>query len=143
MLVDRKVSEYPSISCSTNSIDGVVDFSKQLTEFCNKHNIDKRRTYYISLCLEEMGVNIIKHGFTKMKTPKNGVIDLFAQIEGDTVSVRLRDNATEFNPNERLKLIEHESADISKNIGIKIVNKLQKEMKYQRLLKKNILIIRI
>ncbi len=142
LLLNQRIKDVPGISRTIYTIDDAINSSKDLQAFCEAQNIDKRTSYYISLCLEEMAVNVIEHGFTKMKDASNGAIDMFAYVDDGQVTLRIRDNSVAFDPNERFKILMDDE-DITKHIGIKMVKKLQKEMKYQSLISKNVLIIKI
>ena len=89
--------------------------------------------------MEEMAGNIVEHGFTKDN--KKHRIDAFVSVEENDVSMRLRDDCVPFDPYEKLKMYQDD--DPTKNIGIKMVTKLAKEMNYQVNFGMNVLMIKI
>jgi len=143
LLLDYGIHEAPHINLTARNAEDVVYAAEALTGLCEEHELDKRRAYYISLCLEEMAINVVRHGFPGMKDPASGEIEIFAYIRDNTVTLRLRDNAVIFDPRARLTEIEKRSQDPMLCIGIRTVMKIQKEMTYQTLIGKNVLMIRI
>ena len=79
--------------------------------------------------MEEMAGNVVFHGFSKGKSGKDYVIDLFVCCEKDGVTVRLRDNAPPFDPRVKFGVID--SNDPCKNIGIRMVTAIAKEINYR------------
>ncbi len=122
---------------SIKTIEEVIGISKDIDELCKSNGIDKRRSYFASLCAEEMAGNIVEHGFIKDK--KENTVDVFAYIENGDVNIRFRDNCIPFNPNERLNMGD----DPISNIGIRMVSKIAKEMNYQTTFGLNVLTIRL
>ncbi|MBR3151185.1 MAG: hypothetical protein IKF46_04300, partial [Erysipelotrichaceae bacterium] len=57
------------------------------------------------------------------------------------VILRIKDDCVPFDPGERQKLTDNE--DISKNIGLRMVFRMAKDIKYQNILGLNVLTIRI
>ena len=55
--------------------------------------------------------------------------------------LRIKDDCVPFDPGERLKM--QASEDITKNIGIRMVFKMAKDVQYQNILGLNVLTIRI
>lgn len=122
-----------------NDISEVINVSKEVEDFCLKNNIDSRRAMFTGLCLEEMAGNIVEHGF--IKDNKKHSIDLFTCVENDEVLMRLRDNCVPFDPNSRKQIVNPE--DPAKNIGIRMVSKIAKEMNYHSNFGFNVLAIRL
>lgn len=127
------------ISISIDEIDEVVDISKKIQNFCNENNIEHRRSMLAALCMEEMAGNVIDHGFKKDN--KNHELDIFAGIDDGDIILRLRDNCIPFDPKSKLEMVNDD--DPVKNIGIKMVSKLAKEMNYQTTFGMNVLTIKI
>ena len=127
------------LSMSIVDIDGVVTVSKKIQDFLLKKGIDSKRAMLAGLCMEESCGNVVEHGF--IKDNKDNTVDIFAYIENDEISMRLRDNCVPFNPKERLKMYSQD--DPFKNIGIKMVSKIAKEMNYQTTFGLNILTIKL
>ena len=126
-------------SISVRKLSEVVEISRNIEAFCKEKSIDKRRAMLAGLCMEEMAGNIVEHGFEKDK--KENTIDIFACVENDEISLRLRDNCIPFDPNSRTKMFN--PADPCKNIGIRMVSKIAKEMNYHVNFGMNILTVKL
>lgn len=133
---DDVIKHYISI---TNNNE-ITNISKNINEFCIKNNISKRKSFLTSLCAEEMIENIFDHGFTK-KSIKDKKVDIYVIIDNDEISLRIRDNSVAFNPETRSVIFNPE--DPCKNIGLRIVKNISKEMTYQNLFGLNNTIIKI
>jgi anti-sigma regulatory factor (Ser/Thr protein kinase) len=126
-------------SISIDKIEEVVYVSKYIQDFCLQNGIDSKRAMLSGLCMEEMAGNIVDHGFKKDN--KENTIDVFACVENDEVFLRLRDNCVPFDPHTKLQM--YTGNDPLKNIGIKMVSKIAKEMNYQTTFGMNVLMIRL
>ncbi|MBQ1307046.1 MAG: ATP-binding protein [Erysipelotrichaceae bacterium] len=126
-------------SISVRKLSEVVEVSRNIEAFCKEKGIDSRRAMLAGLCMEEMAGNVVEHGFEKDR--KENTIDIFACIENDEVSLRLRDNCVPFDPNSRVEMFNPE--DPCKNIGIRMVSKIAKEMNYHVNFGMNILTIKL
>ena len=131
--------ESERIDISVRNLEQVVDVSRQVIDFCNSRGIDRRRAYYAGLCMEEMAGNVVAHGFTKDNKPHSA--DIRVVHRSDEVILRIRDNCRAFNPYERAVI--NDPDDSSKNVGIRLVYSIAKEVSYQNLLGMNVLTIRI
>jgi LytS/YehU family sensor histidine kinase len=89
--------------------------------------------------MEEMAGNIIDHGFVKDK--KKHSVDVRVVHKGNEVILRLRDDCVPFDPGERSKMTGSE--DPVKNIGIRMIYKMAKEVQYQNIFGLNVLTMRI
>ena len=128
------------MSIVVKNIDEVVLVSKQVEEFCKKNDIDSTRSMMCGLCLEEMAGNVVEHGFTKGKRT-NYSIEIFVACEEDKLLLRIRDDAPSFDPHT--KLAAYNPDDPCKNMGIRLVNKIAKEMNYQSYFGMNVLTINL
>ncbi|MBQ6478033.1 MAG: MATE family efflux transporter [Erysipelotrichaceae bacterium] len=126
-------------SISVKKLSEVVEVSRKIETFCQEKGIDKRRSMFAGLCMEEMAGNIVEHGFEKDR--KENTIDIFACVEDGEVSLRLRDNCVPFDPNSRVEMFN--PADPCKNIGIRMVSRIAKEMNYHINFGMNILTVRL
>ena len=140
---DFGVSEENRIVISVDSVDDVVKVSRTLQKFLKDKNIDNRRSMNTALCLEEMAGNIVSHGFTKNKKKKDLSIDIYAAVKGDSIIIRLKDNAPQFDPFSKLAQYSVSEDDPMKNIGIRMVSKIAKEMHYHTTLGMNVLLMEI
>ena len=46
-----------------SSMEEVTALSQDVYNFCMTHGCDERRAYHMSLAIEEMAGNVVKHGF--------------------------------------------------------------------------------
>lgn len=138
LYLDHDFDTDNKISISIDSIDEVTNIAREVEQFCKDHGIDKKRSMLSGLCMEEMAGNVVEHGFHKDN--KQHTLDIFACVENDEVTLRLRDNCVPFDP--KTKLAQY-TDDPIKNIGIKMVSKLAKEMNYQTTFGMNVLTIKV
>ena len=94
----------------------------------------------LSLCIEEMGRNIIQYGFSD---GKQHYIYLRILAKAGEVILRIRDDCKPFNPLERYRMTIQDENDPAKNIGIRLVMNLSSEVEYLSTFGTNNLIIRI
>ena len=127
------------IDISVTSEEEVLDVSEQVGEFCLRHEIDARRSFFASLCMEEMAGNIVKHGFPLDN--KHHSADIRVVRKNDEIILRVRDNCSAFDPSEYHRVMQLDEA--GRNIGIRLVYGIAKEITYQNLLVMNVLTIRI
>ncbi len=133
------VEEHERIDISVRNMEEVMTVSRQVSDFCSRRGIDARRAYKASLCMEEMAGNIVSHGFRKDN--KDHVIDIRVVHKGNDMLLRIRDDCVPFNPEERNKLTD--PADRIKNMGIRMVYSIARDVEYQSVLGMNVLTIRI
>ena len=88
--------------------------------------VDAKTAMLIGLCVEEMTVNIIEHGFTKDKLSHN--VDVRLVLVEDKRIIRIRDNCVNFDPTNYLEL--HQSSDPTAHIGLRMVMAMVKEANY-------------
>ena len=136
---DFGASEEERMDLSIRTIDEVVSISQQVQAFCIERGIDERRSYLAGLSMEEMAGNIVDHGFTKDR--KKHSIDVRVVHKDDDVILRIKDDCVPFDPHERQQLAEGD--DITKNIGIRMVFKIARDVQYQNIMGLNVLTIRI
>ena len=121
------------------SMEEVVTVSAQVQEFCLQRGIPGKEAMFAALFLEEMAGNVVDHGFTKDR--KRHTVDIRVAHKDEDVILRIRDDCVPFDPGERQKMAE--SGDPVKNIGIRMVFKMAKDVEYQNILGLNVLTIRI
>ena len=109
-------------------------------KFCEENGFSKRTSMLLSLCIEEMGRNIIQYGFSD---GKQQYIYLRILAKAGEVILRIRDDCKPFNPLERYRMTIQDENDPAKNIGIRLVMNLSSEVEYLSTFGTNNLIIRI
>ncbi|MCR4632616.1 MAG: ATP-binding protein [Erysipelotrichaceae bacterium] len=127
------------IDISVRSLEEVVEVSRQVQAFCLEKGIDAKRAYLAGLSMEEMAGNIVEHGFTK--DDKDHSIDIRVVHKDDKIILRIKDDCIPFDPKERNKIGTND--DPAKNIGIRMVYKIAKQINYQNMLRLNVLTVTI
>ena len=127
------------IDISIKDMQDVTSLSEQAVEFCKSKNIDRRRAFFTGLALEEMGRNVIEHGFSQDEHKHE--IDVRIVHKDNDIILRIKDNCMAFDPLSRAAILDNSSKE--QNFGIRIVTGIAKEVQYQNLLGLNVLTIRI
>ncbi|MDO4741298.1 MAG: ATP-binding protein, partial [Eubacteriales bacterium] len=127
------------IDVAVRSMDEVVGVSRRVHELCQRKGIDARRTYLAALVVEEMAGNVVKHGFSKDK--KAHCAEIRVSCKGDALILRIKDDCKPFNPEEYRRMMHPE--DPTKNVGIRLVFSLSKDIRYCNILGMNALTIKI
>ena len=125
------------LDITVRSMEEVINVSRRVQNFCAEKGVDSRRSYYASLMVEEMAGNIVTHGFEKDR--KRHSVDLRIAYKDENLILRIKDDCIPFDPSERRKIVDPE--DITKNIGIRMVFSLAKDIQYQNILGMNALTI--
>ena len=136
---DFGAPESERLDLSIRSMEDVVSVAERVQSFCLERGIDARRAYLAGLSMEEMAGNIVDHGFTKDK--KKHSVDVRVVRKDEDVILRIKDDCVPFDPGERRKLKEGD--DVAKNIGIRMVYKIARDVQYQNILGLNVLTLRI
>jgi len=121
-------------------MEDVVSVAQRIQGFCRSKGITERSAYLAGLSMEEMAGNVVSHGFTKDK--RNHSVDVRVVKKDDDLILRIKDDCIPFDPGERQKMAES-SDDIMKNIGIRMIFRTAKDVKYQNILGLNVLTVRI
>ena len=127
------------LDLSVRSMGDVVKVSDAVWAFCKRRGVSNRSTFLAALSMEEMVGNVVDHGFTKDK--RSHSVDVRVVHKDGDVILRIKDDCVPFDPHERQSLAE--SDDPLKNIGIRMVFKMAKDVQYQNILGLNVLTIRI
>ncbi|MDO4731145.1 MAG: MATE family efflux transporter [Clostridia bacterium] len=125
------------IDIALQSMDDAVGISRKIHRFCIDKGIDKRRSYFSSIALEEIATIIIDYGFNK---PKHA-ISLRVTCKDDTVILRLKDNCKPFDYTKIRDLMNPQ--DPAAHIGIRVLRHIVQEANYQKILGMNTLTLKI
>ena len=68
-------------------------------------------------------------------------MDIRVVHKGEDVILRIRDNCEAFNPSEYARLMD--PGDMGRNVGIRLVYRMARDVSYQNLLGLNVLTMRI
>lgn len=126
------------LEMSVSDAEDVMKLSMETERFCKQHGADRRRTYLLSLAVEEMAGNIVEYGFADGK--KHNMELRLVKKEEDYI-IRIRDDCRVFNPLKQLEVTDEH--DPVSNIGIRMVSKMAKSFDYVNTMKINNLIIRV
>ena len=137
-------SEKDRFARDIKSIKDVEKLSMDVNEFCLKHDMSAEDSNHAAVCIEELASNVIIHGFTKDKK-KNHLIQVRVVYDSSekepSLILRIKDDCVRFNPQERAS--QTRGNDIEKNLGIKLVMNVAKEVTYQSFIGLNVLTIRL
>lgn len=117
-----------------NSMDELMKISQGIYKFGNGRNISEKLLKELSLCIEEMGSNVIKHAF---EPGEKKWFDVMILDKVDCLIIRLRDNGDAFDPTKYLA----DNPDADELYGIRIIQGMASDMQYRRALELNNLII--
>ncbi|MBR3391776.1 MAG: ATP-binding protein [Firmicutes bacterium] len=142
LLLDRDfgIPDPDRIEQSIYSMDDVVALSEKANGFCLERGIGARESNLVALCVEEMAGNVIEHGFEDGK-PHH--LDVRLLVKDRTVVLRLRDDCRHFDLREKVKNWSPEPEHPEKNIGIRMVLGMAKDIDYTNAMNTNNLIITI
>ena len=133
------VSPEERMDLTIYSMEDVVTISERIQEFCVRKGVSARNAYLAGLSMEEMAGNVVDHGFHKDQ--KKHTVDVRVVHKDDDIILRIKDDCVPFDPGERQKMTE--SDDVAKNIGLRMIYKMAKDVQYQNILGLNVLTIRI
>ena len=115
-----------------NSMDEVVAISTGIYQLGKERSVSDRTLHILSLCIEEMAGNVVRHAF---KAGEKRWLDVTIIEKSDTIILRLRDNGAPFDP---LAYLSRSSGD---TYGIKMIHALAENFEYRRSMGLNNLII--
>ena len=119
-----------------NSMEEVMDVSSNIYKLGRNHNIDEKMLNEISLCIEEMAGNVVKHAF---KPGEKKWFDVLVLDKPESVIIRMRDNGSVFDPLDYLNAAD--DSDGEERFGIKMIASLADRFDYSRNMGLNVLMI--
>lgn len=125
-----------------NDLNEIIRLSEAVDNYVCENGLEARLAFDINLALEEIVTNIISYGYKDIKGD-DAVIDIFFNLQSDTLEITVKDQAVPFNP---LELPEPET-DLSVEdrpiggLGIHLVRKLMDSLSYRREDDSNLLIM--
>lgn len=131
-LLDRDFGANPSevFEMSVTDMDTAVGASQKIDDFCKSKGLGSRVSMLVSLCVEEIVVNIIRHGFTQDDSAHNA--DIRVVIDEKKCIIRVRDNCIGFDPTSYMQLYKND--DPTAHIGIRVVMGMASEVSYMNTL---------
>ena len=129
------VDEEDKLHMMADSIEQVMDISRQVETFCKSHGIESDRGYKLALCVEEMGRNIIEHGFGEEKH----LVSFRIFVKDGDLTLSMRDDCPKFDPKAYLQMCSPKEKQM--HLGISMVMKLAKDVSYVNVVNMNWLVI--
>lgn len=130
-----------AIEMEISKVDDIQEAAMDATDFCMEKGVGKKKAMYTALCIEEMANNIVRYGFRKGKDNR---IDIrLVHKKDDLLIVRIRDNCVGFDPVKYYEMTKPDEDDPTKHIGIRMVFKMTKDVRYVNSLGLNCLTMKI
>ena len=133
---DFETGDRQSVERTLTSMDDVMNFSREVPDFCRNLGATDKQANEIALAIEELAGNIVRWGFNDHKSH---AIDTKVELKNDVWMIRLRDDCAKFNP---VKYLD-EREDSPEHNGIKMTVGRAKEFSYMNTLNMNNLIIKV
>jgi len=127
------------LTITADSMLEVIGMSRIVTLFCQENDISKEKARALAHCIEELGVNIINHGFND---GKHHAIDVRILVKEKEIILRIRDDCRYFNPVDYYEIYGQDD-NREKNIGLRMVVNMTKSIKYVSTMGTNNLVIKI
>ncbi len=129
--------EDDNIHAQITSLQDVTRESERAAAFCRAHGVDERKSNMMALFVEEMAGNIVAHG--KPRGKRGVCADYRLHADGGKICLSLRDYCEAFDPMKYYEV--HQSDATDENIGIRMVMKLAKDIRYINTFNSNCLFI--
>lgn len=126
-------------STTIRNVRDAMDASTNITDFCEQKKLPAKEAMFCGLCVEELAMDTILHGFTHGKVGRYS-IDLHAVYENGEIMIMLRDNCPHFDPKEWLAMQVDSNDD--RSLGLRIAAQSAKEMNYTSTLGLNVVTIK-
>ncbi|MBP3216222.1 MAG: ATP-binding protein [Clostridium sp.] len=136
---DFGAAEDERMDISLHTAESAVNTAEAVEKFCLAHGFDERRAYLAGLCMEEMAVNVLEHGFKKDSRIHS--VDIRVVHGQEDLILRIRDDCVPFDPGSRKDILNPE--DPQKHLGIRMVYHIAKDIRYQNILGLNVLTIKM
>ena len=131
------VSDEDGLDIPIRSMEEVSSTSEKVQRFCEEHGLGKRVCLYSALCLEEMALNVVEHGFLADKK-KHSLNAMTIYTDGG-ITLRIKDDCIPFNPVEMSEMTGLGEGQAS--MGIRMVRNLSDDITYRNMLGLNVLTI--
>lgn len=118
------------------TLDEAAEVSRETYEFCIKRGENKKTAGFVSLFVEEMAGNTVRHGFQSVR---DGRVELKLILKEDKRLIRMKDNGIPFDPIKWLE--QNHSEDPTQNIGIKMIVGLAGVVQYVPAMSINTLLV--
>ena len=126
-----------NLTAQISTMEDVIAESERAYSFCIEHQADKKHAFKMSLFVEEMAGNIVRHG--KARNNASICADYRLYTNNGKISMCLRDYCETFDPMKYYEI--HQGDEPQKNIGIRLVMELAEDIRYINTFNSNCLII--
>ena len=137
---DFGVADENRLSSSPSTMDDVAALSVETGNFCRERGIEKKRAFLVALFVEELAGNVIEHGFNDGKKHNMEVV---VTIDKGEVTVHLRDDCRRFDLKEKAQNWKLDPEHPEKNVGIRMVLGMAKDVSYASAMNTNNVIVKI
>ena len=110
---------------AVHSLQDATAVSEDAADFCRIHDQDRRMSFLVGLCIEELCCNIVRYGF---QDGKDHSVDVRLVFRCGSGLIRIRDNCAQFNPVHYIEL--HRRDDPTAHLGIRLVMAEAKNASY-------------
>ena len=141
LLLEPAFGRSEHLVMTLRNMDEVMQSSGQIEAFCLARGLPLKISMHAGLCVEEMGGNIVQHGFHADRRPHS--IEVRVVLRDGGVILIIKDDCIPFNPKEWYEITRPDSDDLLANLGIRTVLGLAEEVNYQNLLGLNVLMIQL
>ena len=121
------------------TLDDAINASRSVDDLCRSLSVPGNKAHALALCVEELAINTVEHGFTKDN--KDHHLEMRIIISDDYLILRLRDDCKKFNLKERYDMLNPD--DIGSNLGLRIVFGLADQINYSSAINLNNVCIQI
>ena len=123
-----------------DSMFDIMGISRVSIAFIMENGFNKQDANKVSLAIEELAGNIVQHGFMD---GRHHHVYIRILVKGDEMILRLRDDCRPFDPVEKYRIELMLDNDPENGIAIKMMMRMCKEIKYNRIYCMNNLIIHV
>ncbi|MDR2798991.1 MAG: ATP-binding protein [Treponema sp.] len=123
-----------------NTVEDVDFASTKITDFCEENRISPQKTMYISLAIEEMLMMINQYS---LKADRIEYTDIRIVITQEYMVLRIRNTGKYFNPVEYYHENKDTEEGFNRTLGIGMILKMAREVRYRETFGMNNLIITI
>ena len=137
---DFDISTKERFRLTVTNMDEVIKASADVQKFLSTQGVSKRNAYIMALSVEELAGNIIRWSF---ESARQNTISIYLVFKNDEWILRLRDDCKPFNPKKWLEISTPNKDEPFKNMGIRLVMSMAKNIEYLNVLRINNLIIKL
>ena len=121
---DFSVRPNEMVEMDIRTLEDVEKASEAVFGFCRMYAKDSRICHRLAVCVEEMGANVVQHGFTKDQ--KEHQLSVRLMHKNGQWTLRFRDDCTAFDPIHYIPT----SPEKAEKMGIRLVMGLADEVRY-------------